>query len=219
MKMKDAMSPETREGVQTVLGGLAYFAGWLLIVALVWGVDSTPFQSLAVCARRYESRSSGKVHVCRRKSGHTGDHVDGDVTWTSAAELLRAEPSPTEEQFVVLAADDYARRCVAATGQAFQISELVNLKAWFYAGARWRVAHPGADVIGPQSSTMAPAEPSPVDAQPEPETVVRRGQVYLSPSYMHALADVLRRGKYTRETLDLVATIVDAVAVAGEGEP
>jgi len=70
------------------------------------------------------------------------------------AAALKAAPlvSPS----VVSAAEDYARRCVVASGKPFEIGELVNLKAWFYAGARWRDAHSDADVVGPQSSTMAP---------------------------------------------------------------
>ncbi len=53
---------------------------------------------------------------------------------------------------VILAAEEYAQQCVAATGRKFDM-ELLRLKDWFYAGARWRDQHPNADVHGPQSST------------------------------------------------------------------
>lgn len=68
-------------------------------------------------------------------------------------------PAPSDakdeaDNSVVLAADAYALQCVRATGTQFEISDLIHLKAWFYAGARWAAKHPGADVTGPQSSTQ-----------------------------------------------------------------
>lgn len=66
-----------------------------------------------------------------------------------------ADPVSTTERSVVLAAEEYGLRCAEASGRKFDIGELVSFKAWFYAGARWAASHPGADVQGPQSVTMA----------------------------------------------------------------
>lgn len=55
---------------------------------------------------------------------------------------------------VILAAEAYAQKYFESTGVKFDIAELIRLKGWFYAGARWARENPEADVAGPQSSTM-----------------------------------------------------------------
>jgi len=53
------------------------------------------------------------------------------------AELAALRASRGPQDGVVAAAESYALKCVKASGQKFDISELNSLKAWFYAGAAW----------------------------------------------------------------------------------
>lgn len=67
----------------------------------------------------------------------------------------RPQAAGERSDSVVLAAEAYAQKTAEGDGKGFEISELIRLKDWFYAGARWRDAHPGADVRGPQSHIMS----------------------------------------------------------------
>jgi hypothetical protein len=94
-----------------------------------------------------------------------------DVLRVRGAECLPAaesRPTPGSEGSVVSAAEDYALRCVQVTGKKFDISELLHLKTWFYAGAKWKAMNPTADVDGPQSLLQS-AAPASVGAATPPQ--------------------------------------------------
>jgi hypothetical protein len=112
----------------------------------------------AVAAEAFEAISGFPAldrwsEFCEFVRGSFGDAL---VTIFSAYEICcRPSASGTPAgQTVVHAAEAYALRCVQASGQPFDIGQLIRLKDWFYAGARWRASHPDGDVDGPTSTTM-----------------------------------------------------------------
>lgn len=128
-------------------------------------IETAPKDGSEIRVRGRSWEAVGSWHVDRwythsaygdtRRPLVDGKRSEAPTHWKPLSAGAVPTVSRTEEDnSVVLAAEDYAALCVTASGRKFEIGELVNLKAWFYAGARWRDQHPDAEVLGPQSDTM-----------------------------------------------------------------